>query len=388
MAQDIRPPRAWEYAFGVATVPAGLGVLQIEPTDHCNLACAMCAPHAERWETVHGVPKGYLDIDLYTRILRGLVADDCRFDHLILQWLGDPSLHPRLEDLVALAGTHLQGRVGHLRVDTNGILLGPERVERLLARRVPEVPLLLVFTLDAVTPETYRATKGRDGLERARRHVRHLLALRRRLPDPGSVRVQLQFVVQPSNHFEAGAFLDYWTRALDCVGDRAGHGEILFKRLAVGGGAAGQAAADRLYESTLRAAGIRPEVSDWRSVTVWADRPWQRDDAHSARGPCPGPWYTPVIRHDGHLLLCCSDLRGELDLGSLAEHGFRELWEGPKAQAVRLAHLDGRFEGVCAGCGGINWYRLGEGVAEATRAGRPFSGAASPAPSPAGPGPR
>jgi hypothetical protein len=100
---------------------------------------------------------------------------------------------------------------------------------------------------------------------------------------------------------------------------------------------------------------------------VWEDRPWQRDDAHAARGACPGLWLTPVVRQDGHLMMCCADLRGELDLGSLAEASFRELWEGPKATAARLAHLAGRFEGVCAGCGGVNWYTLTDAHVRATR---------------------
>lgn len=340
-------------------------MLQIEPTDRCNLACGMCAPHAERWPTVHGVPKGLLDPELHDALLDGLVRDDCRFDHVIYQWLGDPSLHPHLEDFVATAARTLRGRVGYLRFDTNGILMGPERLERLVAGLVPGVPLLVVFTLDAVTPATYRSTKGREGLEAARRHVRHLLALRRRLADPDLLRIQVQFVVQPTNASEAGDFLRYWEDALRCVGGGRGHGEILFKRLSVGGGAEGQAAADRLYEATLRRFGIRPVVEGWRSVTTWEDRPWQRDDAHPTRGACPGLWYTPVVRQDGHLLMCCADLRGELDLGSLAHASFRELWFGPKATRARLDHLAGRFEGVCAGCGGVNWYALGEGAAGA-----------------------
>ena len=67
----------------MATSPGAMGVLQIEPTDHCNLACRMCAPHAESWDTVHGVPKGYLDPTLYERIIDGLVAEGCAFDHQI-----------------------------------------------------------------------------------------------------------------------------------------------------------------------------------------------------------------------------------------------------------------------------------------------------------------
>ena len=100
-----------------ARAPVGLGVLQVEPTDHCNLTCAMCAPHHEGWETVHGVAKGYLDADLWERVLVDLVVADAHLDHVIFQWLGDPSLHPELPRLVGAAARHLRGRVGYLRVE-------------------------------------------------------------------------------------------------------------------------------------------------------------------------------------------------------------------------------------------------------------------------------
>lgn len=332
-----------------------MGVLQIEPTDHCNLACRMCAPHAEGWDTVHGVPKGWLDFSLYQRIIDGLVSDDCRFDHMILQWLGDPSLHPRLEEMVAYAGKRMAGRVGYLRFDTNAIVLTDARVDALLTTRAPDVPLLVVFTLDATTPDAYRRVKGKDGLDRARRHVRRLLSRRRDAP----INVQVQFVVQEGNAHEAGAFLRYWTDALRCHGFSRGHSEIMFKRLSVGGGAAGQAAADRLYERTLVEHGIAAREEEGFSVVTWSDRPWQADDAHdgSGRAACPGLWFTPVIRQDGVLQMCCADMHGELALGSLATHSFRELWFGDRAVALRAQHLSGKFNGVCASCGGINWYK-------------------------------
>ena len=101
-------------------------------------------------------------------------------------------------------------------------------------------------------------------------------------------------------------------------------------------------------------------------VDVWNERPWVEDDAHTGdRGACPGLWLTPVIRHDGGLMMCCADLQGELSLGSLATHGFRELWEGPRATRTRIEHLSGRFNGVCAGCGGINWYETTDSMREA-----------------------
>jgi hypothetical protein len=351
----------------MATSPAHLGVLQIEPTDHCNLACRMCPPHAERWETVHGVRKGYMGTELFQKIVDDLVADDCRFDHLILQWLGDPSLHPDLEALVAYAGARLGDRVGYLRFDTNALLLGPERMERLVSTRAPGVPLLVVFTVDAATPPTYAHVKGRDGLLRARRNIRALLAARARAAAP-DLHVQVQFVVQPGNAHEAGEFLRYWTDALGCHGAGRGHAEILFKRLSVGGGADGQAAADALYDHTMKRFGIEPVDREGFAVRVWQDRPWQRDDRHVARGACPALWYTPVVRHDGQLLMCCADLQSELALGSLAQRSFRALWDGPAATRTRMAHLEGRFEGPCAHCGGVNWYRLTAADVSAARA--------------------
>ena len=350
--------------------PTGLGVLQVEPTDHCNLSCRMCAPHFERWEQVHGVPKGYLDPGLWRQVLSGFVRDGLTFDHIIFQWLGDPSLHPALGELVGDAARMLRGQVGYLRVDTNGILLTSERTDRLLAAasRLGEEgpPLLVVFTVDAHTPATYALVKGRDALSIVRRNLRYLIRQRARLRC--AVNLQLQFVVQPGNDHEVGDFLAYWSDLLRCQGGAGWHDEVMFKRLSVGGGAAGQAAADDLYEQAIQRASIRAGFNGAVHVLTWERRPWQQDDGHhGARTACPGLWLTPVIRHDGRLMMCCADLGGELSLGSLREHSFSALWWGAAATTHRLHHLDGRFEGVCASCGGINWYDLTPEMARQAR---------------------
>ncbi len=346
------------------------GVLQIEPTDLCNLKCTMCAPHHDEWAQIHGVAKGRLDVALFGKIVDGLVADDCRFDHIIFQWLGDPSLHPNLDGLLKVAAEKMSDRVGYLRVDTNAIVLTPDRMDGLLDAVRGDVPMLMVFTLDAHTPETYRKVKGQDALERVRRNIRYMIRQRKARGVP--VNVQLQFVVQEGNAHEARDFLDYWADLLSCQGGAQWHDEIMFKRLSVGGGAQGQAAADALYEKTIAQAEIRAGAHGHVQVQIWESRPWQEDDGHSGeRGACSGLWITPVIRHDGHLMMCCADLGGELDLGSLSQSGFRELWEGPVATQRRLDHIRGRFEGVCAGCGGINWYETTDAmVTAAERRGR------------------
>jgi radical SAM protein with 4Fe4S-binding SPASM domain len=179
------------------------------------------------------------------------------------------------------------------------------------------------------------------------------MRLRQGVPD---LHLQVQFVIQEKNHQEAGDFLKYWRDAWACYGQGSGHFEVMFKRLSVSGGAKGQAAADSLYERTLQEAKIESVEKPGFSVKTWEQRPWQQDDGHQgARKACPGLWYTPVVRQDGMLLMCCADLQSELALGKLGEHGFKELWNGEKARKKREEHLKGIFTGVCASCGGINW---------------------------------
>jgi len=78
------------------------------------------------------------------------------------------------------------------------------------------------------------------------------------------------------------------------------------------------------------------------------------------RNPCPGLWMTPVIRHDGELLVCCADVGGTIEVGNLRDASFRALWEGERMQRYRRWHVRGEFHRMptCAACGGIAFYEL------------------------------
>ena len=58
-----------------------------------------------------------------------------------------------------------------------------------------------------------------------------------------------------------------------------------------------------------------------------------------------------MVRWDGSLTVCCNDSQLALSLGSLATESFGSLWTGPKAEALRDAHLKGNFAmEPCARC--------------------------------------
>ena len=319
----------------------------------------MCTPHAQKWPQIHGVDKGFLAVDTWRHITEDLQRHQVEFDHIIFQWLGDPSLHPQLPKLIELAVQNIGQQVNYLRIDTNAIRFERSALDEIcqISTQSP-IPILLVFTIDAASPEVYAAVKGVDHYARALSNIRYLLRRRRYHGERALLNVQLQFVVQKGNAHQTIDFLNYWSDLLSCQGG-AWHDEIMFKRLSVDGGAEGQAAADALYHASVLDKGIAQGRHQSVHVSVWAERPWQNDDRHhSDRTACPGLWMTPVIRHDGMLQMCCADLQSELALGALQHHSFLELWHGERANRMRTAHLNGEFRGVCATCGGINWYQL------------------------------
>jgi radical SAM protein with 4Fe4S-binding SPASM domain len=71
---------------------------------------------------------------------------------------------------------------------------------------------------------------------------------------------------------------------------------------------------------------------------------------------CNYPWRSVVVLWDGRVVPCCRDHDAALVLGDLREQSLREIWHGPAARALRLAHRT-RSCGpghLCASCG---WQR-------------------------------
>ena len=258
------------------------GVLQIEPTDFCNLTCPMCHPQQGFRPNLHGdLLKGYMDTGLFRRIVDGIAASDVFFDHVIFQWLGDPSLHPELFEMLAYALDHIADRVGYFRIDTNAVLMGPDRVEQLVQAysRHPLTPVLMVFSLDSITAKTYRKVKGRDFFDRVMANIGFFLERRGQLHfDSINLNAEFQFVLQKANHAEVKDFIDHWDRTCAEGRNGVGYNDIMVKRIAVGTGGVRQHESDRLYADTIQRFGIEPFDKPHIHLKLWMERAWEEHD--------------------------------------------------------------------------------------------------------------
>src|SRR3954452_24766020 len=123
-------------------------VLQVEPVGQCNLRCRMCPIQFRRDGPPHG-PPAFMDFDLFARLL----GDFPDLEELQLQGLGEPMMHPRFFDMVALAAA--RGiRVG---VNTNLTLLDTRRAELCVRSGLAD----LHASLDGASAETYEYIRTR-----------------------------------------------------------------------------------------------------------------------------------------------------------------------------------------------------------------------------------
>lgn len=138
--------------------PDSVELLQIEPTTRCNYTCGFCAGRAmaqddlpfARFEAV---------LDAYPGLR-----------HIELQGEGEPLLHGRFLDMMALA------RARGIKVSfiTNGSLLSAPVITRLLEL----APEKLVVSMESADPETFREIRG-GKLEKVIRGIEALMAERR-----------------------------------------------------------------------------------------------------------------------------------------------------------------------------------------------------------------
>lgn len=188
--------------------------VNIELTDHCNIACRMCSQSMR--EEAHGAPMRFMDFPTWRAGILGLAGmEDVA---LCPHWLGEPTLHPRFDELVEYAFT-VNGANRLFRtfkLHTNGVILSPDRAARLV--RLANAPGQAVdtfpaihFSIDAFSRDAYQYVKGADRRELVYRNVERFLELRGASARPYA---HLAMVVQPGNRHEVAAFVAHWSAVL------------------------------------------------------------------------------------------------------------------------------------------------------------------------------
>jgi len=271
----------------------------LEITNVCNLRCAFC-PGTRR-------TPGFLapeDFQILAAKLRP------HTEYLYLHLMGEPLLHPGLEDILDRAGS-LGFKV---MITTNGVLLG-ERGE----------PLCTASAVEKVSISLH-SFEGNQG-ECLEDYLAQCIAFAKKITAKGK-RCALRLW-----NLEGGA--------------NSLNGEIL---------------------SALEIVFPQPWRTDHRGTTLashvfleWGEQfNWPDLSVPERDGPsfCYGLRDQVGVLWDGTVVPCCLDHEGDIPLGSLYHQSLEEILNSPRAQAIYDGFSQGRAqEELCRRCGFAGRFR-------------------------------
>ncbi len=144
-------------------------ILQVEPTNACNLNCIMCVRRT--WDA----RVGYMDPRLYERLAEEAFP---HLERLTLYGLGEPTSHPNFVEMVEIARRRLPEEAT-IFFSTNGTLLGPRMADRLVLDLGVDSISFSIDTADAAKLSRIREG-ARPGLVLS--NLRHVGEIKGRAP--------------------------------------------------------------------------------------------------------------------------------------------------------------------------------------------------------------
>lgn len=299
-------PEYWNYRREWDENPR-LGVLDrypihldIESTNRCNMSCTMC-PRTDMVQAGLFPPNRDFDVDAYAGIVRDGEGKGLR--SVKLNILGEPTLHPRLSEMIRLAK---DAGVIEVLVNTNGLALGQELSRKLILSGLDK----LLFSFDSPYRETYNAIRKGGDYDRTLDNVRRFMGLR-----------------------ESMGGKTPFTRATMVMMEETRDGWEDFQRLF-----------EPLVDSIAFTNYLRHEG---HSAAVTPER---RELVQSFR--CPQLWQRMFVHVNGDCRVCCMDSYRSVMVGNVLTTSVPEIWLGEVYQGMRKLHMEGRAHEIpmCSRC--------------------------------------
>ena len=242
-----------------------------------------------------------MDFKLYERLIAQTAGD--RIEKLRLYFRGEPLLHPRIADMVALA-RNLD--IAHIEMNTNAQILTRNMSEKLL-----EAGLTTLFiSIEGYTKEAYESIRRGASFERLLENLNAFNQARSQLR--AATRTVLISVNMKMNPLPDPAFDNFWRPYFDDI-------------LAVG----------MISHRGLDNPGLQ-RASRSRVIST----------------PCIQLWDRMVVMADGTVPLCCIDTAGKHMLGDASSQPLDEIWRNAVIEQIRTLHKKGKRGTIpiCASC--------------------------------------
>ena len=317
-----------EYAKGKTKLETFPAVLYLEATAVCNLRCPMCP-------TTIGLPRDpyrtdKFDLDLLPKIEEVLPY----VVRCFLSGGGEPLLHPRFFEIVALLKKH--GIEVHF--NSNATLLNKKICGQLIDHQVDTIS----FSIDGATSETYKKIRVGADFSKVVENIKQLVRAKK---DAKSDRpyLNMQFTLMRENKDEIEKIVELASSL------QVNH--LVIEPLTP------VYCFDNKYKEYYENHKVDPEevINQLRSAKELCERLGPVFSSHylfKADNPepprkCAEPWINFGVRVDGRIFTCCGTIE---PMGDLAEQSFSQIWNGPKYIELRKTISNGNFPDYCSFC--------------------------------------
>jgi radical SAM protein with 4Fe4S-binding SPASM domain len=283
----------------------------------CNLRCPMCVVSlsaTERGDLEH--PKDHIGLEQF----RTMMADGVRrgLRAISLNGNNEPLLTPNLHEYVRAAK---EAGVLDIMFHTNALLLSEEASENLLEAGLTRI----MFSLDAITKETYDQIRIGSDFDRVMRNINYFLgrkkAMGRLLP-----LTRVSFVESKLNEHELVEFIDYWKGRVDFL---------------------------TVQQFFNFFAGRKEAQEVERTFRIQRGRTAASGTTDPLMAKCPQPFQRLFVRNDGNVFACCSQFQEPENLmGNVHERSLQEIWNSERMRAFRRKTnaLPKEQNAVCVKC--------------------------------------
>jgi len=293
-----------KYNWIPAPVPDMPPRVLIDFATKCNLRCGMCPVWGSDDEASIDSVTGLMALENARRLIDEIsvakpLVHPCLY--------GEPLMAPHLMDHIL----QVKSKKMPFALNSNGLALTKKLADFFVEQQIDSV----MFSIDAVTPDTLKKIRGIRKLERIEKAVFTMLAAR---GDKEMPRIGVSFTIQKANQHELDAFVERWVGVVDVV----------------------------------------------RTGLVFEDGKFTELSVPKERVACPVIYKTIPVHNDGTVTVCCLDGMRTTNMGNVFKTSVREVWHGEQFTKMRYLHETAQWDKIpfCAGCNGWAQYAFKEEI--------------------------
>ncbi|MEC8957772.1 MAG: radical SAM protein [Nitrospinota bacterium] len=313
------------YHLGISRLLSMPKMLNLDPTNHCDLKCPLC-PTGLGDKTVE---RGSMKLEQFKSVIDRLGK---YLQSVNLYSWGEPLLHKSLADMIRHATmTHKIRTITSVHLGN----LSEEQVEGLVTSGLDK----LIVSIDGATQEVYEKYRVGGDIEKVFNNMRRLIEAKKN--HKSNLNVVWNFLVMKQNEHQ-----------MDLARERAKEigVEITFGLMRTN---LKDDILGKVEDNIEKDAQWIPENPDYNPYDL---------EKKKRKNPitfCKRPWMETFVNWNGDVFPCgCVVTEAKYSMGNVFEKDFKEIWNGEKYIAARKELLDqpNDLETICHLCKENGYY--------------------------------